>query len=147
MHSPMIQLHRAKSLGSSALIALAGLLVSGCGSGNFGTVNGTVSLDGKPLEGGNVAFYATGSGPVSYGTIGADGSYHLRSASRDSVVVGSYVATISYRSGRPSPGMTVKEIEALEKVPVKYCTKDKSDLKVDVQPGKNSIDLKLTTSN
>jgi hypothetical protein len=36
---------------------------------------------------------------------------------------------------------------ALEKVPIKYCTKDKSDLKVAVQPGKNSIDLKLSSAN
>ena len=86
------------------------------------------------------------SGPVSYGTIGPDGSYHLRTASHDGVVPGPYVATISYRSGPPSPGMTVKEIEALEKVPIKYCTKGKSDLRVAVEPGRNSIDLKLTSS-
>lgn len=106
-----------------------------------------MSLDGQSLEGGNVAFYAAVSGPVSYGTIGPDGSYHLRTASRDSVVPGAYIATISYRSGRPSPGMTVQQIEALEKVPVRYCNRGTSDLHVDVVPGRNTVDLKLTTSN
>jgi hypothetical protein len=147
MHNPTTQPRGVKYFASSALVVFAGLLASGCGSSNFGTVDGVVSLNGKPLEGGNVAFYAVSTGPLSYGTIGPDGSYHLRSAARDSVVVGSYIATISYRSGRPSPGMTLKQIEALEKVPIKYCTKDTSDLKVDVQPGKNTIDLKLSSAN
>jgi hypothetical protein len=143
----MIQRHRPKSICSFALVAVASLLASGCGSGNFATVDGTVSLNGKPLEGGNVAFYSAESGPVSYGTIAPDGSYHLRTASHEGVVPGTYIATISFRSGRPSPGMTVKEIEALEKVPVKYCTRAKSDLRVAVQPGRNSIDLALTSKN
>ena len=107
-------------------------------------VEGIVSLDEKPLEGGSVNFYPAESGPLSYSDIGSDGSYQIRTASRQGVLPGQYVATVSYRSGPPSPGMTLRQILALEKVPIRYCTKETSDLHVEVKPGRNSIDLKLT---
>jgi hypothetical protein len=118
----------------------------GCGDG-FSRVGGKVSLDGKALEGGSVAFYPAESGPISYSDIGSDGSYQIRTASRQGVLPGQYIATVSYRSGSPSPGMSLRQILALEKVPIKYCTKQTSDLHVDVQPGKNSVDLKMVSKN
>ena len=118
----------------------------GCWRNNFGMVEGIVSLDEKPLEGGSVNFYPAESGPLSYSNIGSDGSYQIRTASRQGVLPGKYVATVSYRSGPPSPGMTLRQILALEKVPIRYCTKETSDLHVEVKPGRNSIDLKLIKS-
>jgi len=127
---------------------VAALLVcaasQGCGDG-FSRVGGIVSLDGKALEGGTVAFYAVQSGPLSYSDIGADGSYQIRTASREGVMPGQYVATVSWRSRPPSPGMSFREILALEKVPIKYCTRQTSDLDIEVEPGKNNIDLKLVS--
>jgi hypothetical protein len=117
----------------------------GCRGNGFATVQGVVSLDGKPLDGGSVTVYPAESGPLSYSDIGSDGSYQIRTASRQGVLPGKYVATVSWRSGSPSPGMSLRQILALEKVPTRYCLKDTSDLHVDVQPGRNSIDLKLTT--
>ena len=127
---------------------LAGLLIlcaasQGCGGNGFAMVEGIVSLDGKPLEGGSVTFYPAVSGPLSYSGIGSQGSYEIRTASRQGVLPGQYVATVSYRSGPPSPGMTLRQLQALEKVPIRYCTKETSDLHVEVQPGRNSIDLQL----
>ena len=98
------------------------------------------------FEGGSVAFYPVGGGPLSYADIAPNGAFHLRTATHDGVLPGTYIATVSWRSGLPSPQMTVKEVEALEKVPVKYCYKETSDLRVAVEPGRNSIDLKLTSS-
>jgi hypothetical protein len=117
----------------------------GCRGNGFGTVEGIVSLDEKPLDGGSVNFYPAASGPLSYSDIGSNGSYQIRTASREGLLPGKYVATVSWRSGPPSPGMTLRQILALEKVPIRYCAKDTSDLHVEVQPGSNSIDLKLTT--
>jgi hypothetical protein len=116
----------------------------GCSDRNFATVKGTVSLDDKPLDGGSVVFYPKAPGPLAYSDISPDGSYELRTASRAGLVPATYVAIVSYRSGLPSSGMTLRQIQALEKVPIRYCDKDTSDLHEDVKPGKNSIDLKLT---
>jgi hypothetical protein len=123
---------------------LCGATSQGCWGNGFGTVEGTVSLDGKPLDGGSVNFYPAASGPLSYADIGSSGSYQIRTASREGVLPGPYVATVSWRSGPPSPGMTLKQILALEKVPIRYCTKETSDLHFEVKPGRNLIDLKLT---
>ena len=130
-----------------ASLLFAGLLLAGCNGSEFGTVDGSVALNDKPLEGGSVTFYPVGGGPLSYADIASNGSYHLRTATHDGVLPGSYVATVSWRSGLPSPQMTVKEVEALEKVPVKYCSKDTSDLRFSIERGRNSIDLELTTKN
>ena len=122
------------------------VVCQGCGN-DLGTVEGTVSLDGKALDGGSAILYPAETGPISYSNIGPDGSYQIRTASREGVLPGQYIATVSYRSGPPSPGMSLREIQALEKVPIRYCTKETSDLHVEVKPGRNSIDLKLTTNN
>jgi hypothetical protein len=115
----------------------------GCGGNGFAMVKGIVSLDGKALEGGSVTLYPVGPGPLSYSSIASDGSYQIRTASRQGVLPGQYVATVSWRSGPPSPGMTLRQLQALEKVPIRYCAVETSDLHLDVQPGRNSIDLKL----
>ena len=129
------------------LLALALLVCAasqGCGGNGFATVEGKVSLDGKALEGGNVTLHPVGPGPLSYSGITSDGSYQIRTASRQGVLPGNYVATVSWRSGTPSSGMTLRQIQALEKVPIRYCTEKTSDLNLDVKPGRNSLDLKLT---
>jgi hypothetical protein len=125
------------------VLLLACAISQGCSGNGFGLVAGIVSLDGKPLEGGSVTFYPAKSGPLSYSDIASDGSYQIRTASRQGLLPGKYVATVSYRSAPPSPGMTLQQILALEKVPVRYCSKETSDLHVEVELGKNSIDLKL----
>jgi hypothetical protein len=125
------------------VVLLLCAITQGCWRNNFGTVEGTVSLDEKPLDGGSVNFYPAESGALSYSNIGTDGSYQIRTASRQGVLPGKYVATVSWRSGPPSPGMTLRQIQALEKVPLRYCDKETSDLHFEVKPGRNSIDLKL----
>ena len=116
----------------------------GCRGNGFAMVEGIVSLDGKALEGGSVTLYPVGAGPISYSSIASDGSYQIRTASRQGVLPGQYVATVSWLSGPPSPGMTLRQLQALEKVPIRYCAAKTSDLHLDVQPGRNSLDLKLT---
>src|SRR6478672_230182 len=129
------------------LLVIAFLLCAGfqgCGGNGLATVEGKVSLDGKAIEGGSITLHPTGPGPLSYSSITPDGSYQIRTASRQGVLPGQYVATVSWRSGPPSPGMTLRQLQALEKVPIRYCALETSDLHLDVKPGKNAIDLKLT---
>jgi hypothetical protein len=126
-----------------AFVILVCAASQGCGGNGFASVEGKVSLDGKSLEGGNVTLHPVGPGPLSYSGISPDGSYQIRTASRKGVLPGDYVATVSWRSGIPSPGMTLRQIQALEKVPIRYCAEETSDLHVEVKPGRNSIDLQL----
>jgi hypothetical protein len=137
--------HWLPSRHALTLISFIMVICVGCSDGNFATVNGTVSLDDKPLDGGSVIFFPEAPGQLAYSAISPDGSYNLKTPSRAGLVPTSYVAIVSYRSGMPSSGMTLRQIQALEKVPIRYCNKETSDLHEDVKPGRNSIDLKLTT--
>lgn len=122
------------------------LLLPGCGDSNFSTVTGLVSLDGKQLDGGAITFTPEVAGPLAYGDVGADGVYTLQSSGGvEGLKPGNYIATVSYRSGRPSPGMTLAQIQALEKVPVSYTTPETSNLHKEVKAGENVINLELTS--
>jgi hypothetical protein len=136
---------RWRSLSCLFLWMVVSLVTAGCSRDKFATVEGVATLDGKNLDGGSVTFSPNAGGPLSYGNIATDGSFHLQTASIQGVVPGEYVATVSYRRGRPSPGMSDREIEALEKVPVRYCKQNTSDLRFDVKPGHNSLGLKMAS--
>jgi len=127
------------------LLVPACLLSAGCNRGDFAAVEGTATLDGRKLDGGSVRFNPVAGGPVSFGIIAEDGNFHLQTASTQGVVPGKYVATISYRRGHPSMGMSEKEILALEKIPIRYCKQNTSNLQFDVVPGHNSFELKMTS--
>lgn len=122
-------------------------LIVGCSKSDFATVTGQVSLDGKLLDGGAITFVPETSGPLAYGDVAPDGTYSLQSSgSQQGLRPGKYVATVSYRNGRPSPGMTLAQIQALEKVPIRYTTPETSELSEEVKPGANQIDLVMTSA-
>jgi len=118
----------------------------GCGESDFATVTGHVSLDGKQLDGGAITFVPEAPGPLAYGDVAPDGKYSLQSSgSVKGLRPGKYIATVSHRRGRPSPGMTIAQIQALEMVPVHYTTPETSDLHKEVVAGENQIDLALVS--
>ncbi len=63
------------------LMILCGLQLTGCGGGGSGVelvpVRGTVTLDGKPLEGARVTFFPQPGGRPSYGQTDPSGHYEL----------------------------------------------------------------------
>ena len=74
------------------------LLLAGCGSAEYGTVEGRITLDGKPLEGGFVRFLpeAPGSATVAYGKTDAEGNYEMAiSDSHRGILPGTYRVEIS----------------------------------------------------
>jgi hypothetical protein len=62
------------------------LVTAGCSRDKFATVEGVATLDGKNLDGGSVTFSPNAGGPLSYGNIATDGSFHLQTASIQGVV-------------------------------------------------------------
>ncbi len=88
-------------LGAAARLAVLSLLgPAGCGgpgpySGSLYPVKGQVLLaDGKPLAGGSVQFIPTQGGLPASGKIEADGTFSLKSKSRDGAAPGEYKVRI-----------------------------------------------------
>jgi hypothetical protein len=104
---------------SGGLAAAAMLLFAGCGPGGpeTATVEGTVLLDGKPLEGATILF-SPAAGRPSGGLTDAEGHYELSyTADQDGALPGEHTITIStYRRGDPDEGVP----GVPERVPAKY---------------------------
>jgi hypothetical protein len=120
------------------------LPLGGCGA-NKARVNGTVTLDGKPLTLGVVTFHATNtSGAVAIGVINEQGNYQLQLGTDAQVPVGEYKVTVSAQTPTPSPEPGV-EGGLIDVAPVKYAHAATSGWKFQLQPGSQRIDLKMTS--
>jgi hypothetical protein len=125
-------------------------ILAGCGSSNephLSAVKGTVTLDGKPLPRGSIAFRpdAKGGNNSSHepaGEIGSDGSYTLHTRTRPGAPLGKYVVTV-----QASEPADPKDPYGPEKslVPTRYTDPDTSELRVEVveSPAPGTYDLKL----
>jgi hypothetical protein len=126
-------------------IVLGLALIVGCGDSQP-TLSGVVTLDGKPLATGNIAFLPTGEGAGASATIGSDGSYDVRTGSVRGLAPGDYIVTVSANgppvtkpgSDLPLPGKLL--------TPKKYSTSQSSDLRANVQPGDNNLNFDLTSN-
>jgi hypothetical protein len=125
-----------------------GLLVasSGCGGVYDSSARGIVSLDGKSLPRGAVTFHPVSGGPAAYAMIREDGSYSIRTGREEGLPAGEYEVSVSANEpsvaqssngGPPPPGKLI--------TPAWYRMKETSGLKFTVKPGKNEINLDLST--
>ena len=131
-------------------LSLSVLLLCCCGcsgsSGNFGNVQGTVTLDGKPLSGVSVVFYPESGERSSTGETDENGKYSLRHTRKiDGAVIGKHRITISindlidlYEDGGAE--VTTKK---RKKLPLKYTDQNKTELSETVESGNNTIDFPL----
>ena len=95
------------------------------------TVEGVVTLDGKPLSGSRI-FFHVGDGQFVGAKIGDDGKYKTKL-----VPVGKHKVTIEYL--KETPGGKVEQI-----LPAKYAADDKGSLVVEVtKTGPNTLDFAL----
>jgi hypothetical protein len=126
---------------AAALFALA--LAGGCGGESVSTVHGKVTLDGEPVNGGNIMFLPTGGSRKAAAAI-EQGAYAL--ATTDALPPGEYRVEIRWPkpTGRkiPSadPGMQADETK--EVVPAKY--NENSTLTVEIGGGDVEKDFALT---
>ncbi len=120
-----------------ALVLLASAMAIctiGCGRSDLpelGRVQGTVTLDGKPLPGVMVTFQPQKGRPATANT-DSEGRYDLM-----------YVHGVKGATIGPNEVRVVwpDGAEAKAPIPPKYGTK--SELKTDVKPGKNTFDITM----
>ena len=120
-----------------AVLGLASLLIAvGCGRSDrpdLGTVQGTVTLDGKPLAGALVVFTPSGPGRSASDLTDAAGRYELTYL-RDiaGATLGPHVVVIT---------TATEERGGREILPPRY--HEKTELSATVAPGSNTIDFPL----
>jgi hypothetical protein len=125
-----------------------GLLVAAAGCGQagpeLGSVKGTITLDGKPLEGAEISFQPdSATGSPALGETDAEGRYELRyTRSRNGADLGRHKVRISTAIEREAEHGKI--VRARERVPAKYNAK--SELTAEVKSGKNTIDFPLEST-
>lgn len=130
----------------TAIVAVV-TLTGGCGRSKpnvpFGSVQGTITLDGKPLAGAAVMFEPK-SGRPSYGTTDTSGAYALMYRGNPwGAIVGHHQVRITTEGLlADSPDAAPQVVK--ERLPKRYHSE--STLTAEVAPGKNVIDFALTSN-
>lgn len=121
-------------LRSLALVLLA-LTITGCGRSDLpelGRVQGTVTLDGKPIPNAAVGFYPLSGGRQALAIIDQEGHYELTFVDGvEGAKTGVNEVTVFWPDGSTPTA----------KIPAKY--NSKTELEFDVKPGKNKYDIAL----
>jgi hypothetical protein len=110
----------------------------GCGSADWGSAGGTVTLDGEPLQAGDITFQSVGKGPTATGKV-IDGSFTVSTGQKAGVEVGKYAVTVS-NTVVAKAGNTER---AKLLTPPRYAAKATSGLQADVKAGANQFEFKM----
>lgn len=125
---------RAFAMGSA-------LFLVGCGSGDIGSVSGTVTLDSQPLSGAVVRFQPDAGKSPSSGITNETGQYTLQYTREiEGAEIGQHTVSITTRS-LGDPDAEPPRPPTPEKVPAKYNAN--SELKAKVEAGSNTFDFPL----
>jgi hypothetical protein len=131
-------------------VAIIALFVTGCGSG-LSSVSGHITMDGKPLAGAeNVAvtvmFYPeSGRGAPAAGLADENGDYYVSTGAKEGLPSGNYVVTLSACKFTPPPGGGMPSRKVL--TPSRYANPKLSGLRATVQPGRNTFNIELSSSD
>jgi len=155
-----------KITGLSLLLALGGLL--GCGGG-LKSVEGLVTLDGKPVEGATVTFSPEGGGQDAFGVTDSGGKFTLRTVNQSGAKPGNYKVTvvknkaIADPSAVPKPGSPdYTKMQPLKKgagpgmpmppggapkseLPAKYASLSSTPFTVKIPPDTSPVKLDMTS--
>jgi len=130
------------SVGVLLMIAL-----TGCGgSGMDSQVSGQVKLDGQAVGPGAVVFAPIeGNSNPADGAIQLDGTYFLKTSREVGLKAGAYKVSVSvFDQPQVKPGER-SMVAAKLKTPQRYADILTSGLEYTVEPGKNHIDIELTS--
>lgn len=123
------------------------IVIVGCGQkSDLGQVHGTVKLNGQPLTSGTVQFLPDAGRPAK-GEIQSDGTYELGTlGTADGAQIGSHrVAIVAYEASNDNRPAYQSRAANKPLVPSRYMSAGTSQLKFDVQAGKNQADFDLTS--
>ena len=132
-----------------AASGLLAVLVAGCGGGlDLIPVSGTVTLDGKPVDGAAVVFVPVAGGPVASGTTEAGGKFRLMTINDAGAVPGEHHVTVTKQTmhgitadGMPGPG----GIRIEWHVPERYSKPKTSGLTAAVSRSQNEFEFDLSS--
>ena len=131
-------------------LSLCALLLScyGCvDSGNVGTVEGVVTVDGVPADRATIQFHPTGPGRTSIGYTDENGHYRLvYTKDEKGALIGEHKVTISTELEEDHLYGADTE-ERAETMPAKYLDENKTDLTANVEKGNNEIDFELKSAD
>src|SRR5262245_7095956 len=123
------------------LLAVALVLVLGCGGRKFASVSGTVTMDGKPLPNAVVTFIpvaekgAIDAGESSTGKTNEKGEFTLKSTTgKNGALVGKHKVSISIQ--KTKVGESEERTRTVELVPNRY--NENTELSFDVPSGGTS---------
>jgi hypothetical protein len=119
----------------------------GCGN-DLASVQGTVSLDGQPINGGpqiygTVTFYSeSGQGAPATAIIDESGHYSLKTGGQDGVAPGTYLVGIAVKRVEPAAADSGMPKATLI-TPRRYASVAESGFRETVSAGDNTIDFSL----
>ena len=130
---------------TSMIALMCVTLLVGCGGDpNLGSVTGTITLNGKPLENAFVTFSPTsaqGVGSTTYGKTASDGTYHMIvSDNKDGAYIGENLVRVKTGDFKADGSGVIKEV-----VPAVYNSKSK--VVVEVKSGSNTFDFQLESTD
>jgi hypothetical protein len=128
-----------------SLVSALLLIAAGCSDSRRGSVSGTVTLDGNPVEHGIITFLPMegNSGPSSGGDI-VDGKYTISQKRGPSVGSNRVMFTGTHKSGRQVMLRGKVVDEWVDSFPPKY--EGKTPEVCTIQPGANKLDFALQSN-
>ena len=123
------------------LLPIAFCLLAGCGP-STGTVTGSITIDGQPLDSGVISFVPAEAGGDPATTNVAAGKYQLTTTAGKKFVQISAPIVVGKRKEYEGEGAPLVEITD-ERLPPKY--NSQTELNVEVKPGANAQDFALLT--
>ena len=116
------------------------LIAAGCTQEQGALVRGTVTYEGKRLEGGTVLFNPVDDElPATHAPIQADGTYQLRATPGEHKVVVNFYTKVNPEVEVGDSGYQVPR----PLIPPKYSSLQTTPLRATVEPGESTVDLKL----
>ena len=139
-----------QAAGLGRLVALALLLVAGCGrqGPTLLPASGVVTLDGQPVAEAGVIFTPTDGGPSASGATDSQGRFELRTVNRPGAVAGKHVATVTKQetTGIGEFGAVGPEgIKTIWHVPEKYSNPRTSGLEYHVDRDSSGFAIELSS--
>ena len=132
-----------------AASGLLAVLIAGCGGGlDLIPVSGTVTLDGKPVDGAAVVFVPVAGGPVASGTTEAGGKFRLMTVNEPGAVPGEHHVTVTKQTmhGITADGMPGPDGVRVEwHVPERYSRAKTSGLTATVGGNKPEVSFALSS--